>query len=874
MTITEHLQNIASNVPLYAVLIAISILGLGLVAVLIAQARRNSLSKLHRHRSGDPGVADLLNWAAVVEDGVIANKDGSLMAAWLYRGSDNSNATNADRNAVSRVINAALNQLGSGWMLHIDAIRRPSPSYSPRSMSHFPDPVSQAIDDERREYFNRHQALYEGCFVLTATYYPPVLTQAKFVEIMFDDPDGKSTNATERSAKIIADFQKEITSLQGRLSSVLSLERLKSTTFEDEFKQPYSHDDFLRWLHYCLTGINQPVILPRDPAYIDCLVGGQDMTGGITPLIGYKYIKVVGIDSFPFESWPGVLARLADLPVDYRWSTRFIFLDAHESVALINKFKRKWKQRIRSIKDQVLRTNSGSIDLDAQAMYQDCEVALMELNSGVVAMGLYTSNVVLMGEDLVELDRAADYVQKTLGVMGFPCRIEDVNCMDAFFGTLPGHGTENVRRAMLNTRHLADLMPTSSIWTGREMAPCEFYPPMSPALMHCVTTGSTPFRLNLHVRDLGHTIIFGPTGAGKSVLLGTLISQFLRYKDMTVFSFDKGQSVYTLCKAVGGSHYNICGEDRRDEAGQMHAKYAFCPLQWLETQADIAWACSWIETLINLNGVTITPKQRNEIMMRMETFSRTGEKSLLSFVAGLMDHEMRAALHMYTREGMMGYMLDADEDGLDLRDGGLAVFEIEDLMAMGDPKIIMPVLLYLFRRVERSLKGQPAAIFMDEAWLMLAHPAFRDKINEWLRIMRKNNCAVILATQSMSEAVNSDILDNIRDSTASKIYLPNSNATSEDAVAVYKKMGLNNRQIQIIANAIPKRQYYYVSEEGSRLFELALGPLQLALIAVSDKDSVANVKSLETRYGDGWLHEWLRLRRVNPSVIAAMKGQA
>ncbi len=258
----------------------------------------------------------------------------------------------------------------------------------------------------------------------------------------------------------------------------------------------------------------------------------------------------------------------------------------------------------------------------------------------------------------------------------------------------------------------------------------------------------------------------------------------------------------------------------------------------------------------------------------METFSRTGEKSLLSFVAGLMDHEMRAALHMYTREGMMGYMLDADEDGLDLREGGLAVFEIEDLMAMGDPKIVMPVLLYLFRRVERSLKGQPAAIFMDEAWLMLAHPAFRDKINEWLRIMRKNNCAVILATQSMSEAVKSDILDIIRDSTASKIYLPNSSATSEDAAAVYKKMGLNNRQIEIIANAVPKRQYYYVSEEGSRLFELALGPLQLALIAVSDKDSVARVKEFEARYGDDWLHEWLRLRRVNPVTLQTMKGQA
>ena len=237
----------------------------------------------------------------------------------------------------------------------------------------------------------------------------------------------------------------------------------------------------------------------------------------------------VGIDNFPCGSSPGVLSRLAELPVEYRWNTRFIFLDPHESVSLINKYKRKWKQKIRGFKDQVLRTNSGSIDHDAKAMFDDCEMALMEVNSGVVAMGLYTSTVVLMGEDLDALKNSANYIQKTLGAMGFPSRIEDVNTMDAFIGSLPGHGVENIRRAMMNTRHVADLMPTSSIWTGRDVAPCNFYPTGSPPLMHCVTTGATPFRFNFHVGDLGHTIILGPTGAGKSTLMCTATAQLLRY---------------------------------------------------------------------------------------------------------------------------------------------------------------------------------------------------------------------------------------------------------------------------------------------------------------------------------------------------------
>ncbi|MDR1611525.1 MAG: conjugal transfer protein TrbE [Planctomycetota bacterium] len=872
----EQAYALLLKIPLHAVLIAVSVVGLALLFILIAQAGETHSSSLKRHRPEGPGVADLLNWAAVIDDGVILNKNGSLMAAWLYRGGDNASANNADRNSMSRFVNAALQNLGSGWMIHVDAIRRRCPAYIDPAFSHFPDKVTRAIDQERREYFEQSGTLYEGCFVLTATWFPPLLAQARFVELMFDDPDGEAAALSDRGTKILGDFKREINSLQGRLSSAFALERLKARRFEDEHGRTIVHDDMLRWLHYCLTGINQPIALPDNAAYMDSLIGGRDLTGGAIPVIGDKYVMAVAIDNFPFQSSPGVLARLAELPCEYRWSTRFIFLDGHEAVALVNKYKRKWKQKIRGLKDQILRTESGSIDHDAKAMADDCDLALAEVNGGVVGMGLYTSVVVLMGENLEEVKAGANYLQKVLGALGFPARIEDINTLDAFFGSLPGHGVENVRRTLLNTRHLADLMPASSIWTGREEAPCEFYPPLSPALMHCVTTGSTPFRLNLHVRDLGHSIVFGPTGAGKSVLLATLAAQLLRYRDMTVYAFDKGQSMYTLAKAAGGQHYDIGGEEERDAAGRGRARHAFCPLQWLQSKADLAWAASWVETLIALNGVAVGAKQRNEINRRMEVFYRTGERTLLSFATGLMDREMTSALEMYTREGMLGYLLDANEDGLDLKEnGGLTVFEIEELMAMGDPKLVMPVLLYLFRRIERSLRGQPAAIILDEAWLMLGHPAFRDKIREWLKIMRKNNCAVVMATQSLSDAANSGILDVIRESTASKIFLPNPHAKGEDTAEVYRRMGLNSRQIEIVANAIPKRQYYYASEEGNRLFELALGPLQLALLAVSDKDSVARVKDLERRRGGGWLAEWLALRGVDAAVINQIaKGAA
>jgi type IV secretion system protein VirB4 len=408
--------------------------------------------------------------------------------------------------------------------------------------------------------------------------------------------------------------------------------------------------------------------------------------------------------------------------------------------------------------------------------------------------------------------------------------------------------------------NLADLLPTSTIWTGSPTAPCPMYPPLSPALMHCVTHGATPFRLNLHVRDLGHTFMFGPTGAGKSTHLAILAAQLRRYAGMSIYAFDKGMSMYPLAAAIhagtkgqSGRHFTVAADDDN---------LAFCPLQFLDTKGDRAWAMEWIDTILELNGVQTTPEQRNEIGHAIMSMHDSGARTFSEFYTTIQDEKIRAALKQYTVDGSMGHLLDAEEDGLSLSD--FTVFEIEELMNLGE-KFALPVLLYLFRRIERGLKGQPAVIILDEAWLMLGHPAFREKIREWLKVLRKANCLVLMATQSLSDAANSGILDVIVESTATKIFLPNIYARDEDTAALYRRMGLNARQIEILATAIPKRQYYYVSESGRRLYDLALGPLALAFVGASDKESVAAIKRLEAKFGHEWVDEWLAGRGLKLS---------
>jgi type IV secretion system protein TrbE len=829
----------------------IAALGAGLLLILYARIRAvDSELKLKKHRAKDAGLADLLNYAAMVDDGVIVGKNGSLMAAWLYKGDDNASSTDEQREIVSFRINQALVNLGNGWMVHVDAVRRPAPNYTERGTSHFPDVISAAIDEERRRLFEGLGTMYEGYFVLTLTYFAPLLAQRKFVELMFDD-DAKVPDHKARTQGLIDSFKRECTSIESRLSSAVHLQRLRGNKVVNEDGSSVTHDDFLRWIQFCVTGLNHPVLLPSNPMYLDAVIGGQELWTGVVPKIGRQFIQVVAIEGFPLESSPGILTALGELPCEYRWSSRFIFMDTHEAIKHLDKFRKKWKQKIRGFFDQVFNTNTGSIDQDAVAMVADAESALAEVNSGLVAQGYYTSVVVLMDEDRTRLETAARQVEKAINRLGFTARIETINTMDAYLGSLPGHGVENVRRPLLNTMNLADLLPTSTIWTGSNTAPCPMYPPMAPALMHCVTHGATPFRFNLHVRDLGHAFIFGPTRAGKSTLLALIAVQLRRYQGMSIYAFDKGMSMYPTTKAINGLHFSVAADGSR---------LAFCPLQFLETKGDRAWAMEWIDAILALNGLITTPAQRNEIGHAIMSMHDSGAKTLSEFSITIQDEHIREAIKQYTVDGMMGHLLDAEEDGLSL--ASFTTFEIEELMGLGE-KYALPVLLYLFRRIERSLHGQPAAIILDEAWLMLDHPVFRDKIREWLKAFAKKNCLVLMATQNLSDASKSGILDVIVESTATKIFLPNVYARDEESSALYRRMGLNNRQIEILATAIPKKQYYCISESGRRLFELTLGPLAMSFVGATDKESIENIQQLEAKHGIKWIHEWLSNRGLN-----------
>jgi type IV secretion system protein VirB4 len=836
------------------------------LALLYFGLRGQSPSTLREFRTNLRGYSDLLVYGAVIEDGIILNKDGSLLAGWEYRGYDMDSSSNLELDALAEHANAAFKRRDNGWMMHVDAIRRPARSY-PEGAA-FPDRTTEIIDEERRLQHQAESSHFETTYVLMFTYLPPADASDKVTQFLVEgDKDESDTNS---GARALRTFKAALGEFEDNLSFNLRFRRLKSRETEVD-GQKITMDDLLSHLNMCVTGDPHYIRLPETPMFLDGLLGSVDFYGGLKPRIGHRHVRAIAITGFPNESYPGILERLNRLPMCYRWSNRFIFLDPMDARKKMEGYRKKWAMNRKSMKGYLSeQTGSGAaaapVNNDADSMAYDASAALDELSSDRVRFGYYTSVIVLTDEDPTVVEQQSREVLKLLFNLGFNARVEDVNAVEAFIGTHPGNGYANIRKPLVHTRTVADFLPLTSVWAGEPTNPCPFYPPNSPPLAFTATSGATPFCLSLHVGDVGHTMILGPTGAGKSTLLGLITASQFRYPNAQVFIFDKGYSAYPLVTAAGGQHYDLMGE---------FSSPNFCPLANVDDQTERAWAAEWLETIITLQGIYVTPQHRKAIQHALVLLADSESRTMTDLLNGpLQEPVLRQALDRYTLDGPLGTLIDSRSDSL--KDDPFQVFELEHLMESGTnaQKNIVPVLLYLFHRIEQRLDGRPTLIVLDEAWALIDDALFAEKIRDWLKTLRKKNAAVVFATQSVTDVLDKPITAAVLESCLTKIFLPNPQARSEISSQAYRKIGLTSRQIEILSYATPKRQYYYTSPLGQRLFDLGLGPVALAFVGAAGKEDLLKVRELAATYGADWPAEWLYRRGLHGPAAHWIGGQA
>jgi type IV secretion/conjugal transfer VirB4 family ATPase len=813
---------------------------------------------LKEFRSSTKGLPDLLNYAALVDEGVVLNKDGSFSSAYFFRGNDLGSSTVEELSALSAHANSALSKMSSGWMIHVDSIRVPATSYPGLDKNHFPDPVTALIDAERRAQHEAEGNHFDTVFSICFTYLTPPELSNKISAVFVDEDVNPAFKEESSYSRVLERFKDSVTDIVGSFSGHLKIRKMTS-------------GELLTYLHTCVSAERHPVRVPSVPMYLDAVLGSKDFFTGLAPRVGKKHIRTISITGFPSESQPGILDALNSLRREYRWSTRFIALDPLEAEKKLNVFRRNWFQKRHGLMGLIKGAMGGGEQTwqngDAVRMAVDVDAAINENSEGAVRFGYYTSVIVISSENIEEVEQSAREISKILGNMGFPCFIETINAVEAYLGSLPGHGFQNVRRPLMHTLNLADLLPFTSIWAGHDHHPCGLYPAQSPSLIHASTDGATPFRLNLHVGDLGHFAIFGPPGMGKSTLLNCLIAQHFKYPDAQVFGFDFGYSMATLCEAANGNHYDIASD---------YSNVGFCPLGQIDTPADRNWACWFIELLCTLrmgSGSKISLGQQNEISRCIDLMSKTtegfGQRTLTHFIGTVQDLEIKSALSGYTIDsGAVGAILDSDRDALaKVGNSRFFIFEMSNLFSLGE-KAIIPVMMYIFRQIEKRVsKKIPTLIPIDEAFRSFGHPLAIEKLNQWLEVMRKENAAVGFATQNIDTVLKSSIGTSIVQTTATKIFLPNPEAMNQVVAPLYKDLGLNERQIETISFARPKSEYYLINADGKRRFSLGLGPLALAFTAVSGKEQAEKIRALKAQYGNHWVKAWLQERGINQDWI-------
>ncbi len=792
---------------------------------------------LAEYRNRNSRLADFLPWVALVGAGLVLNKDGSFQRTARFRGPDLDSAVPAELVAVAGRLNNAFRRLGSGWAIFVEAQRHPSNRYPD---SKFPDAASALVDAERKADFEEAGAHFESSYFLTFAWLPPAEDAARAETWLYE---GRETSGI--------DPRETLTGFADRTDRILRLVE----AFMPECRW-LDDAETLTYLHGCVSTKRHRVRVPETPIYLDALLADQPLAGGLEPRLGDQHVRILTITGFPNATTPGLLDELNRLAFPYRWSTRAILLDKTDATKLLTKIRRQWfakRKSIAAILKEVM-TNEASVlvDTDAANKAADTDMALQELGADYAGMAYVTATVTVWDADPRAADEKLRLVEKVIQGRDFTAMVETVNAVDAWLGSLPGHVYANVRQPPISTLNLAHMIPLSAVWAGPERDEHFGAPP----LLFGKTEGSTPFRLSLHVGDVGHTLIVGPTGAGKSVLLALMALQFRRYARSQIVAFDFGGSIRAAALAMGGDWHDL-GGDLSDGASDS---VSLQPLARIQDVPERAWAADWLVAILIREGVTITPEVKEHLWTALTSLASAPveERTLTGLAVLLQSNDLKQALRPHCVGGPYGRLLDAEHEYLG--SASVQAFETEGLIGTGAAPA---VLAYLFHRIDDRLDGAPTLIIIDEGWLALDDDGFAGQLREWLKTLRKKNASVIFATQSLSDIDGSAIAPAIIESCQTRLLLPNERAIEPQITAIYRRFGLNDRQIEIIARAMPKRDYYCQSRRGNRVFELGLSDVALALCAASSKTDQAAIARIVAEHGrDGFLAAWLNHREV------------
>lgn len=807
--------------------------------------------------------ADVVTWLYPTDNNVIINNNGTIQKTWIFEGKDGSHMTEDEKDLYYIGLNNVFRRLKSGYILYAETQKHRSDD---TMQSHFTDPLLQECEAVRYNQLSK-DVLYRNIYYLTIVYLPPSDLLQRVTKLIDSDN-------TELVGKIRGAFRDFFRTIRSSDADVEKWEKTAHSTYEnvktleekflDECDsivkglrsyftdiREASREETLTYLHSTISDRYFP-IKDNPEIFISERLSDATFLGGREPKLGDKYVGIIGIKDLPSYVTDFMFDRLNSLPSEFRFCTRYMALSKEDAVSEVNSIIKKHADSkkniwtlLREAKDHII---TDQVDnLEAAQDEEDARVALNGLVADDYGLGYLTLNVVLLNSDKEQLNADLSDIRSLVNDLGFIATIEKDNATAAWFSTIPSCYRQNVRNYLMNSTDYACCSPFGAYWQGEKKNKHLH----DDCLIQCVTPEHLPFYFNLHCGDVGHTLITGATGTGKSVLLNTISANFRKYKNCRVFVFDKSASSRVLTKAVGGNYYNLLVDNN---------SIAFQPLAHVDNDVEFKWCLEWLVGYISEQNINVTPRWRNALEGALDDLSHTpeNERTITGLITAVQDEEIRTVLRDLSLIGAYGTLFDSNVDKFG--EGRWQVFEMEKVM--NNRQIVGPVLDYLFHRIESQLNGDPTLMVLDECWLFFRNEAFLKKLEEYLKDFRKKNCSVVIATQDLTD-IDGRLLPVIKNNVPTKIYLANPLAMAPDIAAIYKGFGLNDRELEIVAGLTPKKEYYFKNNLGGRVFDLALSPLEIAFLAATSTADQQRVNELSSLSPSDFTSAWKQFKHVS-----------
>jgi type IV secretion system protein VirB4 len=811
-------------------------------------------------------VADVVPWRAIVAPGVVLQKhQHALQRTYAARGPDILGLSEDVQGALMLQANQVLKRLGGQWMWQSEALRRRVMGFPTVSWSH---PVAAVLDAARQRDLLHEPGVRETDYYVTLTWLPQLPAAQRGLRWLLAGPP-QVPRATEATPSLQA-FVTQADFLLDLLKGVLAHCR------------PLTTAETLTYLHTCVSERWYPLGELACLMDLDLQLCDTPFVGGWNPQLGGWHLRTCSLRGYPATSSVGVMRTLEALDFDFRWCTRWLGMEKHLQEGMLRRRQQAWVGNERSAMDHMAESVSHqptrTRNTDATNKADEVDAARQEVGADFLAYGQFTSTITVWDAEPDMADDKVRMVRDACERQGFTLTRERQHATAAWLSSHPGNRLDNVRRTPQHSLTLSHLCPgLTASWPGPDR---DAFLQAGP-WFYALTDGRSVQRIVNHVRDVGHHLVLGATGAGKSTLANFLRLSWMQYPHAQAKLFDLDGHGRLLTLLLGGSWYDLGSPTLR-----------FQPLRRIDDPLSRGLAVQWLLDLLEEYQIGITapvqaylgtnldklvrlpPDERT--LSRLVTLMADGSRETeLKARAGRIDAqgishpdvelrqlvtlhaECRTAIKRWTVEGEFGGMFDGTTDVFDTNP--IQTFELRDLLRR--PRVLGAVLRYLIPQLELQMSTErPMLLQLDDAAIPWAVPKIKEASNEWLMTTRKKAVSLGFMSHSLEQIFSSPLGVLLEEGCPTRFFLPNPSALEPKIHRIYAELGLTDGAIRTIATARPQRDVYYACTElGQRVFHLPLSPLLLDCLARNRAEDHQVMETLLAQEGrEGFAAAWLR----------------